>query len=97
MEPDTVGVAVSLVKRGETVHDVRIVLGAVAPTPIRAAPPVAAPKAACPTPTLLDAAAAAALAESRPISDVRASAAYRRRMVGVLVKRALVQALENVR
>ncbi|MFO1286032.1 MAG: hypothetical protein U1F49_05565 [Rubrivivax sp.] len=96
MELATVGVAVSLVKRGETVHDVRIVLGAVAPTPIRARAAESLLEGRTPD-AVLDAAAAAALAESRPISDVRASAAYRRRMVGVLVKRALVQALENVR
>lgn len=97
MELATVGVAVSLVKRGKTVHDVRIVLGAVAPTPMRARAAESLLEGRVPDAALLDAAAAAALSESRPISDVRASAAYRRRMVGVLVKRALVQALENVR
>ncbi|MNY79139.1 hypothetical protein D3C86_2196450 [compost metagenome] len=39
-------------------------------------------------------AAHAAMGEARPISDVRASEAYRRQMVSVLTRRALEQALE---
>jgi len=34
-------------------------------------------------------AAATAAGEARPIDDVRATAAYRRKMVGVLVRRSL--------
>lgn len=97
MELATVGVAVSLVRQGDKVEDVRIVLGAVAPTPMRARAAEALLEGHVPDAPRLDAAAAAAMAEARPISDVRASAGYRRRMVGVLVRRALVQALENVR
>ncbi|MBL8289824.1 MAG: xanthine dehydrogenase family protein subunit M [Rubrivivax sp.] len=98
MELATVGVAVSLAMRGDgAVHDVRIVLGAVAPTPLRARAAESLLEGRVPDATRLDEAAAAAAAESRPISDVRASAAYRRRMVGVLVKRAVLQALENIR
>ncbi|MCW5634584.1 MAG: xanthine dehydrogenase family protein subunit M [Rubrivivax sp.] len=94
MELATVGVAVTLVRRGAVVEQVRIVLGAVAPTPMRARGAEALLEGRVPDAAALAAAAEAAMAESRPISDVRASAAYRRRMVGVLTQRAVSQALE---
>ncbi|MCC6250350.1 MAG: xanthine dehydrogenase family protein subunit M [Rubrivivax sp.] len=97
MELATVGVAVTLVRRGETLEDVRIVLGAVAPTPLRARAAESLLEGRVPDAARLDAAAAAAMAESRPISDVRASANYRRQMVGVLVRRAVTLALETAR
>jgi len=86
MELATVGVAVTLTRDA----DVKIVLGAVAPTPIRAR---AAEEVLKNDPKALDRAAAAAMAEARPISNVRASAEYRREMVRVLTRRALEQAL----
>jgi CO/xanthine dehydrogenase FAD-binding subunit len=67
----------------------RIALGAVAPTPMRA---VAAEKALTGkalSPELIEQAAQLASEEISPISDVRASGDYRRRMTGVLVRRAL--------
>ena len=86
MELATVGVAVTLTRDAS----VRIVLGAVAPTPIRAR---AAEEILKKDPKALDQAAAAAMAEARPISNVRASAEYRREMVRVLTRRAIEQAL----
>jgi len=83
MELATVGVAVTHVPGGET----RIVLGAVAPTPIRARQ---AEKIFAETGDIGRAAQAAA-EESRPISNVRATAEYRREMVEVLTRRALEQ------
>ena len=46
--------------------------------------------------SLLQAGQAAAL-ESSPIDDVRGSAGYRRKLVAVLVKRAVEQAIEQVK
>jgi aerobic carbon-monoxide dehydrogenase medium subunit len=88
MELATVGVAVSLTLDS----DVKIVLGAVAPTPIRARQAEALLRGGKLNPELIEKAAKAAVDESRPISNVRASAAYRRDMVGVLTRRALEQA-----
>jgi carbon-monoxide dehydrogenase medium subunit len=86
MELATVGVAVTATRGGE----VRIALGAVAPTVIRAI------KAEAVFRETRDAtrAAQAAAEEARPISNVRATAEYRRDMVAVLTRRALQRALE---
>jgi len=97
MELATVGVAVTLSLDAGRVSHARIVLGAVAPTPIRARRAEALLLGEKPVDALLAAAAQAALEESRPITDVRASADYRRQMVGVLTQRALVEALKEVR
>jgi carbon-monoxide dehydrogenase medium subunit len=45
----------------------------------------------------IDAVASAAVRQAQPISNVHASEDYRREMVGVLTKRALVQALEKAK
>lgn len=92
MELATVGVAVSL-----SVADVRIVLGAVAPTPIRARRAEDLLRGKKIDAGSIERAALAAVEESRPISNVRASAEYRREMVGVLTRRALTKALEAAR
>ncbi len=74
----------------------RIALGAVAPTPIRARRAEARLVGRA-----LDAAAVAAAAEraaqeTRPVTDVRASAEYRREMSRVLVGRALGECLQRL-
>lgn len=89
MELATVGVAVSL-SDGE----LRMVLGAVAPTPIRARRAEEILRGRKPDAALIERAAQAAIEDSRPISNVRASADYRREMVGVLARRALQRAME---
>jgi len=93
MELATVGVAVTLTLEGE----VRIVLGAVAPTPIRARAAEALLRGRKIDAALIERAAQAAIDESRPISNVRASAQYRREMVGVLTRRAIREAMENAK
>lgn len=92
MELATVGVAVSLAMSGGRCTAVRIVLGAVAPTPIRALAAEKTVRGKKMDAEVVQEAAAAAMAEARPISDVRSSAEYRRQMVRALTARALRQA-----
>lgn len=96
MELATVGVAVSItVDRGHCT-DVGIVLAAVGPTPIRATHAEAVLRGHSISEALVLQAARAAMEEARPLSDVRASAGYRRDMVCVLTRRAIVQAMETL-
>ena len=89
-----VGVAVAY-KLGDTdkkCHGVRIVLGAVAPTPIRAKRAEAALEGQILTEALAEKVGQISAEEAKPISDVRSSADYRRAMVGTMTKRALLNA-----
>jgi carbon-monoxide dehydrogenase medium subunit len=89
-----VGVAVAYVV-GETekkCDGVRIVLGAVAPTPIRAKRAEVALEGQILSEELAEKVGAIAAEEAKPISDVRSSADYRRAMVGAMTKRALLNA-----
>lgn len=108
MDIAIVGVAAAVTLDGETpyasggsrgISDVRVVLGAVAPTPLRARKAEDAIRgAAIPLDDMtLAQAAEAAMSEARPISDVRASAYYRRKLTGVLVRRGVIQAIELAR
>ncbi len=98
MELAIVGVGVLITPNGDgrTCGDVRIVLGAVAPTPLRSNKAEEVLKGQQLSDELLEKAAQIASAESRPIDDVRSSAEYRRKMVKVLVRRALEQAAERL-
>jgi carbon-monoxide dehydrogenase medium subunit len=71
----------------------RIALGAVAPRPIRAQAAEEALTGRTLGPDLLAQAASLASEATRPIDDIRGSAVYRRRVVEVLVRRLLVQAV----
>jgi carbon-monoxide dehydrogenase medium subunit len=73
------------------IQDARIGLGAVAPTPIRAAKTEALLRGKPLTAALLKEAAALAASESSPISDQRSSAEYRRWIVEALTRRGLKQ------
>lgn len=89
-----VNVAVTVYIEGDWIREARIALGAVAPTAIRVPAAEELLTGQRPTRELLQRVAAAVDGEVRPISDWRASAEYRRRMSGVLVRRALEQALD---
>ncbi len=87
-----VNAAAALTIRDGLIRSARVVLGAVAPTPLRAVQAEAALNGQPPTEETLQRAAEIAREEARPISDQRASADYRRRMSGVAALRALRQA-----
>ena len=72
-----------------TCRDVRIALGAVAPTVIRATTAEQFLEGRAATPENCAEAGRLAVEDARPISDMRASAEYRRDLVAVLTKRVL--------
>jgi CO/xanthine dehydrogenase FAD-binding subunit len=94
-----VGVAatVKLAPGDGVVQWARIALGAVAPTPLRIPGAEALLAGQALEPRLLEEVGRAAAAACRPISDLRASAEYRREMVAVLTRRAVLQAVEMAR
>jgi len=87
-----VAVAYNLGASDKKCGGVRIILGAVAPTPIRAKRAEAALEGQTLTETLAEKVGQIAAEEAKPISDVRSSADYRRAMVGAMTKRALLNA-----
>lgn len=97
MDLAIVGVAAWVKMDGKNVADCRIAMGGVGITPLRA------PKAEAMligkelTDELLEQAAVQASEECSPISDVRASAEYRKDMVRVYTKRAVKKAIETMK
>jgi CO/xanthine dehydrogenase FAD-binding subunit len=73
--------------------DVRVALFGVADRPVRATASEAELEGAEPTDDVLAAAAAAASAGLSPMSDIHATATYRRRLAAVMVRRTLAEAL----
>jgi carbon-monoxide dehydrogenase medium subunit len=87
------GVAASLLlDRGDKVIAARIVLGAVAPTPLLIESAAASLVGQSLDEESIQGAAHAAMTAASPISDIRASGDYRRELIGVLTSRALRQA-----
>ena len=87
-----VNVAITLTIQDGIITMVRLVLGAVAPTPLRATQTEQALLGQPASEETFQRAAEIVLNEVRPISDHRASADYRRRMSGIATVRALRQA-----
>jgi len=77
--------------------DVRIALGAVAPTPMRAKRAEALIMGQKLTQSIIMEAARSASKEAKPISDIRASEWYRREIIEVLVSRAINQVLDKIK
>jgi carbon-monoxide dehydrogenase medium subunit len=93
MDLAIVGVAAAASLEPGGFGNIRIALGSVAPTPMRASKAEEVLRGRPISQSLIEEAALAASLECRPIDDYRASAAYRRDMVFVLTRRALEQIL----
>jgi len=94
----TVSVAATVtLGTGDSCQDIRIALGASAPTPIRPKKTEAILKGKKITDALLAKAGEAAAAEAEPISDIYASEEYRRELIKVLVPRLTKEAMANAK
>lgn len=88
-----VAVVLTLESEYEVCKDIKLVLGAVAPTPMRTRKAEEILRGKKVDETLINETARVASDEVRPISDVRASAEYRKQMVEVLTRRAIREAM----
>jgi CO/xanthine dehydrogenase FAD-binding subunit len=93
-----VGVAVymRLDRASGTCEEVRIALGAVAPTPVRAPEAEDILSGRRISEAGVSEAARAAAKHCFPISDIRSSLEYRRSMVEVLTKRAIMEVFQDI-
>jgi CO/xanthine dehydrogenase FAD-binding subunit len=92
MELAVVGVAVVVISENGICKDIRVALGAVSPTPMRVKKAEDILRGQKFSDELIEKVAQMASEEARPINDHRASADYRRKMVKVLVRRAIEEA-----
>jgi carbon-monoxide dehydrogenase medium subunit len=93
-----VGAAVVLVpdaKQARGMSEIRIGLGGVSPVPFRATKAESALKGAALNDEVIREAGEIASSEADPMSDPHGSAEYRRKMVKVLVRRAIAAAIEQ--
>ena len=97
MELAIVGVATLITLKKGICREVKIALGAVAPTPMRATKAESILRGKPFSAELVKQAAETASKEARPISDIRGTAEYRKEMVRVLTQRALNQVWEGAR
>ena len=96
MDLSLVGVAAFVaINNNGICKDVRIALGTAAPTPIRARNAEEYLKGKKVDAALLEKAAAIAVGEAKPRSSMRASEEYRKKILSVLVKRSVAQALSR--
>ena len=92
MDIAIVGVGVVITLNGEVCNDIKIALGAVACTPIRAKKAEEIIRGQGLDSELMERAAQIASEESRPIDDIHSYAQYRKQMVKVLAQEAMKQA-----
>jgi len=88
-----VAVIITLDSKDINIVDARIVLGAVAPTPVRARKAEDIMKGKAIDQRLIEEVSQAAAEEAKPISDVRGSDGYRKEIVKVLTSRALKEVI----
>lgn len=91
-----VSTAVTLTAGSNICRDIRIAVGAVAPTVVRAKQAEETLKEQKLEQKLIEAAAEAAAREVRPITDIRSTAEYRKEMTKVLVRRTIEKAWERL-
>jgi len=87
-----VGVAAMVVLKGQVCEEVRIFISSCGPTPVRALKTETIARGKELTEAVIEQAGVQAAGEVKPITDVRASAGYREKMVAVLTRRVLSQA-----
>ena len=87
------GVAVLVRTSGGAIDDVRIVVGAISPRPVRVDVADIA-RGETISPPLIAAMAAAAAATVEPVEDLRGSVAYKRRLTEVLTRRLLTESMQ---
>lgn len=97
VDTSIVGIAVVLEREDATVRDVRIAIGGVGPVPFRARRAEASLRGVVWSERALGEAGEIAAQEAAPMSDVHASAGYRKWLVRVLVPRALTAASAGAR
>jgi carbon-monoxide dehydrogenase medium subunit len=88
-------VAVTVTMTDGICREARIALGAVAPTVLRAGRAEAILKGQKIDQTVIETAAGTAAEETKPITDIRSTAEYRKETTRVLVKRAIAKALDR--
>jgi CO/xanthine dehydrogenase FAD-binding subunit len=94
LDCSSVTLGVFLTLDGNNIKTARIAIGSCAPVPLRAVSAEALLTAKTFDPVLCEQAARKASEETRPINDLRASAAYRLQVVRVLARRLLEEAYE---
>jgi carbon-monoxide dehydrogenase medium subunit len=91
------GVVLQASTERDSIQDIRVAIGAVAPTPLRLKAVEEMLKGKAPDDQWLDQAAQKAWEAIQPITDLRASADYRREMAKVFLKRGIKMAWEEAK
>lgn len=92
-----ISVAVAVTLEDDICREARIAIGGAAPTVFRATKAEALLKGREITHLVIDQAAEIGAGETRPITDLRSTAVYRKEMAKVLVRRALQSAVEKAK
>jgi carbon-monoxide dehydrogenase medium subunit len=91
-----IGIYLELAEDGRTAREVRLAMGSVGPTTYRAMATERKLKGMPVDDAFFAAAAAGVTSEATPMDDVRASAEYRNKVIGVLTRRGLTHCLESI-